>query len=60
MFVAPSGADGIGSDPIKLQRMRELARARDAWAAAGAEAAHPAELQRFTLRPGPPGALKRP
>ena len=40
---------GIASDPIKLQRMRELARARRSWVAAGAEAAHPAELARFTL-----------
>ena len=40
---------GIASDPIKLQRMRELARARNAWVASGAAAAHATEIQRFTL-----------
>ena len=40
---------GIASDPIKLQRMRELARARNAWVASGAAAAHPTEVRRFTL-----------
>lgn len=40
---------GIASDPIKLQRMRELARARKDWLASGAADAHPATLRRFTL-----------
>ena len=40
---------GIGSDPVKQMRMRELARARDDWVAAGAETAHPEEMALFTL-----------
>ena len=40
---------GIASDPIKLQRMREMARARNAWAASGAADAHPVEMAQFTL-----------
>ena len=42
-------APGIASDPIKLQRMRELARARAAWTASGAAGTHPTEVERFTL-----------
>ena len=40
---------GIGSDPVKLQQMRELARAREAWVKSGAADMHPSELARFTL-----------
>ena len=40
---------GIGSDPLKLQRMRALARARDEWEASGAAASNRAVVDMFTL-----------
>ena len=40
---------GVGSDPHKLQQMRELARARDAWVAAGVDVVYKAAVDRFTL-----------